>query len=181
MDVLAKAFLSVGYTEAGDYIFEEKKLRAKHFENKAIPNAPRIFISELLLELHSDYLQKTIRAEIDKIAQENLQSKELVFKGNVWSKPSIHVYEKLRGESEYAAWLYVYGFRANHFTVSINSLKKYNTIEKVNNFLKQNKFVLNASGGEIKGTPEELLQQSSTMADIIAVEFADGKYKIPAC
>jgi hypothetical protein len=75
----------------------------------------------------------------------------------------------------------VYGFRANHFTVSINSLKKINTIEKVNEFLKENGFVLNSAGGEIKGTKAELLQQSSTLADHVKVEFVDRVASIPAC
>ena len=60
-------------------------------------------------------------------------------------------------------------------------MKKYNTIEKVNQILKDKGFNLNSSGGEIKGTPEMLLQQSSTMADIIEVKFVEGVYGIPAC
>ena len=42
-------------------------------------------------------------------------------------------------------------------------------------------FKLNPFGGEIKGTPEELLEQSSTMAESLNVQFADGVYAIPAC
>ena len=54
---------------------------------------------------------------------------------------SYDVYNRLREESEYAAWFYVFGFRANHFTVSINSLKKFNTLVSVNELLKSNGFV----------------------------------------
>ena len=89
--------------------------------------------------------------------------------------------KKLRSESEYAAWVYVYGFRANHFTVSINALKKYDTIEKVNQLLKDNGFLLNDAGGEIKGTPSELLEQSSTRAGILPVTFQEGIFEIPSC
>jgi hypothetical protein len=91
------------------------------------------------------------------------------------------VYETLRKESEYAAWVYVYGFRANHFTVSINGLKKYDTIQKVNQFLKDSGFIINSSGGEVKGTPEELLEQSSIMAGILPVKFKEGTFEIPSC
>ena len=49
-----------------------------------------------------------------------------------------------------------FGFRANHFTVSINSLKKYNDVVKVNDLIRKNGFILNNSGGEIKGTPADL-------------------------
>jgi len=40
-------------------------------------------------------------------------------------------------------------------------------ISEVNSFLKGHGFQLNSSGGEIKETPEQLLEQSSTLADKI--------------
>jgi hypothetical protein len=179
--VLSKIFESVGYIPKGEYDFEEKKLHAVHFENPLVANAPRVFISELKMEECSLFLQDQIRHIVDQISPEEFGSEEIVFKGNLWGKPSFAIYEKLRDESEYAAWVYVYGFCTNHFTVSVNSLKKYNTMEKVNAFLKDNGFILNSSGGEIKGTPEMLLQQSSIMADIVDVEFEEGTFQIPAC
>ena len=181
IEVLAKVFETVGYKAKDEYYFENKNLRAVHYENDNINNAPKIFISELILEKCSKHLQTTIKNAIETTPDNELEGEELLFKGNLWGNPSFKIYEDLRNESEYAAWLYVYGFRTNHFTVSINSLKKYNTIEKVNNFLKNNGFILNSFGGEIKGTPEMLLQQSSIMADIISVEFTEGKFEIPAC
>ena len=87
----------------------------------------------------------------------------------------------LRAESEYAAWLYVHGIRANHFTVSVNSLKGFRGIEEVNNFLKDNGFLMNNSGGEIKGSKEQLLKQSSTLAEIVPVRFLEGVREVPAC
>jgi hypothetical protein len=73
------------------------------------------------------------------------------------------------------------GYRPNHFTVFINQLKKYSDIQTLNDFLKSEGFRLNASGGEIKGSPEVLLEQSSTLANRIEVEFTDGKKEIPSC
>lgn len=181
IDVLARVFIERGYIEKGQYEFVEKHLFAKHFEHKTDKNAPRVFISQLKTKDFSEYLQKTVTDITDKISERTLRSDELIFSGNVWDTPSYNTYLKLRNESEYAAWVYVYGFRANHFTVNINALKKFNTIEKVNQFLKDNGFVLNSSGGEIKGTKDELLQQSSIMANHISVEFIDGVYSIPGC
>jgi hypothetical protein len=112
---------------------------------------------------------------------EKLESPDLVFSGNLWGTPSFEVYQLLREESEYAAWLYVYGFCANHFTVSINYLEKLDTIEKVNSFLKSNGYQMNDSGGEIKGTPEELLEQSSIKSEIVAVDFEEGSFEVPGC
>jgi hypothetical protein len=181
IEVIARIFESVGYRSKGEYRFTEKKLRAKHYENDKFANSPKVFISELILEDCSENLQNTIQEVINGISDTEFASNELLFKGSLWGTPVYSTYEKLREESEYAAWLYVYGFRANHFTVSINSLKKFNTIESVNNLLKENGFILNQSGGEIKGSPEMLLQQSSIMADIIKVQFKEGIYEIPSC
>ena len=181
IDVLSKPFISAGYVEKNSYHFSEKKLNAKHFENPSEPYAPKIFISELIIEEFSPFLQTTIRGIIDKIPNRILKSDEIIFMGNMWELPSYEIYLKLREESEYAAWVYVYGFRANHFTVLANTLSKYNNLQELNFFLKKNGFMLNTSGGEIKGKPEELLEQSSTMADIIKIKFKEGEFEIPSC
>jgi hypothetical protein len=118
---------------------------------------------------------------IDAIPLSMLDSEELILAGNISGMPSFEVYEKLRVESEYAAWLYVNGFCANHFTVSVNGLKQLDTIEKVNAFLKSHGFLLNDAGGEIQGTPSELLEQSSIRAGMVTFEFAEGRHEIPGC
>jgi len=181
VDVLAKVFLKNGYEFKGDYRFEQKKLLAKHFEHTTDPDAPRVFISELLVEEFSQFLRNTVAEWISKIPKDLLSSDELIFAGNVSGTPSFEVYEKLRQESEYAGWLYVNGFCANHFTVSVNGLKKYDSVQKVNAFLKSNGFLMNDAGGEIQGTPEELLEQSSIKAGIIKVQFREGIHAIPGC
>ncbi len=181
VEALARPFLANGYVEKGQYHFESKKLFAKHYEHQTDPSAPRVFISQLLTGQLSPFVQQTAKACAAAIPAHMLQSDELIVAGNIWGKPSYTTYLKLRDESEYAAWLYVYGFRANHFTVNINALKVFDTIEKVNQHLKDNGFLLNTSGGEIKGTREELLQQSSTLAQITPIAFAEGTHEIPSC
>ncbi len=181
IDVLARPFEEAGYEFSGEYTFEQKHLYARHFELKGFKQAPRIFISELKLEEMSPFLKETALRLIDEIPADILKSPQLILSGRPWEKPSFEVYEQLRKESEYAAWVYVYGFRANHFTVSINALKQLDSIEKVNRFLKDNGFALNDSGGEIKGTPEELLEQSSIKAGTLPIEFTEGVHEIPSC
>jgi hypothetical protein len=182
LEVLSQAFIDAGYEACADYDFKKKKLVAKHFEHKADKRAPLVFISELKLEECSKYLQNAIKFSIDQIPLATLNNPVgFLLSLRPWGKPSYVVYKKLLAESEYAAWTYVYGYRANHFTVSINALKKYNTIEKVNEFVKSNGYPLNTSGGEIKGTPPEMLEQSSTMAERFNVEFQEGSYEIPSC
>ena len=181
IDVIAKPFLSEGYVPKGEYFFKEKHLYARHFESEKDKNAPRIFISQLILSECSDHVRNHLNEDKWKKDHRLLSPEELIFSGSLYSPLSFAVYNSLREESEYAAWFYVFGFRANHFTVSINSLKKYKNITAVNEFLKRNGFVLNSSGGEIKGTPGDLLQQSSTLADNIAVNFIEGTIEVPCC
>lgn len=181
IDVLAQPFLSNGYVAKGEYFFKEKHLFARHFESERDLKAPRIFISQLILSECSGFLQKSLKDAPAKASSQNYSSEELIFSGSLFNPLSYTVYNKLREESEYAAWFYVFGFRANHFTVNINALKTYNNISAVNELLKKNGFLLNDSGGEIKGTRADLLQQSSTLADKVRVKFLEGSFEVPCC
>lgn len=181
IDVIARPFIEAGYVPAGEYHFEAKKLRARHYELPGDPESPRVFISELMLDEFSEELQSTIRKELDQAGQELLSSPDLIFKGSIFTDITYTVYQGLRDESEYAAWLYAFGYRANHFTVSINYLEKFEDITEVNSFIKSNGYQLNSSGGEVKGTAEQLLEQSSTLADRVELDFPEGKRSIPAC
>lgn len=181
IDVLSKPFIDAGYEEKGDYVFEAKKLYAKHFEHKIDKNAPRVFISQLKTGEFSNGLQDTVKRLIDSISKQDLKPEELVFKGRLWEQPGLSVYEKLQEESEYAAWLYVNGFCSNHFTVDVNKLDTFSTLQEVNDFLKTNNYKMNTSGGEIKGSPEQFLEQSSIMADKIPVSFKETTQNITSC
>jgi len=179
VDVIAKPFLASGYIYKGDYHFPEKKLYAKHYEHPD-KNQPKIFISELkLLEFSSD-LQNTVNALIDQIPAGLENNFDFSSIGRPWNVDS-QTYEKLMKESEYAAWVSAFGYRPNHFTVFINDLKNFSDIAVLNDFLKAEGFKLNASGGEIKGSKEVCLEQSSTLANNIEVEFKDKNLMIPAC
>lgn len=176
---LAKKFTDMGYTEAGEYFFKEKKLYAQHFQHADL-NLPKIFISELELEKVSSFVQETLNQCAEKVPANVIASDDFSFSGRQWNI-NYATYQKLADESEYASWVYAFGFRPNHFTVSVNHLKYFTELKRLNDYLKTNGFKLNASGGEIKGTPQELLEQSSTMAGEIQWQFGNGIYSIPAC
>ncbi|MBE7644447.1 DUF1338 domain-containing protein [Tenacibaculum finnmarkense] len=181
IEVLAAPFLAAGYKECGDYTFEAKKLYAKHYEHTTDKNAPRVFISQLKTKEFSAELQATVKRLIDGLSEEDLNPAELVFKGRLWEQPSFEVYEKLQAETEYAAWLYVNGFCSNHFTVDVNKLATFKSLQEVNEFLKEKGFKMNTSGGEIKGTPAVFLEQSSVLADRIPVAFKEVTKEITSC
>nr|WP_305069969.1 DUF1338 domain-containing protein [Flavobacterium covae] len=181
MSVLEKPFIKAGYEPKGEYVFESKKLFAKHYEHATDKSAPRVFISQLELAKCSESLQKTVKETLDACDQSVFQKEDLILSGAVWNNSSNAIYSNLLEESEYAAWMYIYGFRANHFTINVNALTQFPTLQSLNQFLKDNGWKLNTSGGEIKGTPAELLEQSSTLADLYTVNFDEGAKEIPSC
>lgn len=181
IDTIALIFTENGYVQRGTYEFRAKKLSGRHYEHQTDPLAPKVFISELLLEQCSDYLQKTVRKYLDGLPEAVYLDRDLVYGGSIWGRIPFETYNRLREESEYAAWLLVYGYRANHFAVKVNELKSFSSLQEVNSFIKSNGYVMNSSGGEIYGTPSELLEQSATMAEILPFKFSDGVYDIPSC
>ena len=165
-----------GYKVSGDYHFEQKKLNAIHLENTD-EKLPKIFLSELILEEFSSELKEFF---VDLFSKVHLSEKDLFMGGRSW-KLDYEIYKKLAQESEYASWLYVWGFCPNHFTISVNHLENFSSLIEVNNLLKKNNFKLNISGGEIKGSKEELLEQSSILADEMPVFFGNSKQILPSC
>ncbi|WP_299080035.1 DUF1338 domain-containing protein [uncultured Paraglaciecola sp.] len=179
LEKLAAHFIALGYTEQGQYDFAQKKLRAKHFEH-ADDTQPKVFISELLVEEMPNDVQQIIFKMTDGMADDVAQQDDFLYSGTHW-QVSTDEYETLVAHSEYAAWMSAWGFRANHFTVSLNHMGHFDSLAQMNSVLKESGFVLNSSGGETKGGPEVLLAQSSTMADKIKVEFANGNKLVPSC
>lgn len=179
LDVMAKPFIESGYKYGGDYHFPEKKLYAKHYQHPD-KTLPKIFISELKLEEFPTDLQKTIHSLVDQIPAGTENQFDFVSIGRPW-KVTTQIYNDLLAHSDYAAWVAAFGYRPNHFTVFINALKNFSDIKVLNDFLKAEGFKLNASGGEVKGSKEVCLEQSSTLANNIEVSFEDAKLTIPAC
>ncbi|MBL4910468.1 MAG: DUF1338 domain-containing protein [Alteromonadaceae bacterium] len=179
LDKLAAHLLTLGYKECGEYHFKAKKLYAKHFEHSD-NTMPKVFISELLVEQLSEQAQTIIHKLVANIDEKIITQYDFLYSGKSWDI-SFADYQTLLAESEYAAWLSAWGYRANHFTVSINHLENFDCINTVNDTLKTHGFALNAIGGEIKGDQSVMLEQSSTLADKALVEFADKAVEIPSC
>lgn len=179
LEKLANHLLSIGYTECGQYDFTAKKLTAKHFEHSN-NTMPKVFISELRVEEFSDKVQRIIHKLVSQLPENISAQENFLYSGRTWEVSSTD-YQALLAESEYAAWLSAWGYRANHFTVSINHLDNFDNIIAVNNCLKEAGYNLNSSGGEIKGNEEVKLEQSSILADKAVVEFTDKSLEIPSC
>ncbi len=180
LDRLEPLILSLGYSVQGQYRFEQKKLRARSYVHSD-PKVAKIFLSELLVDQLSEAAQQTLRPYLEQIDITSL-TPDIFYSGRAWSMPSWTEYQALLDESEYAAWLLATGLRANHFTISVNHLDSCSTLSEVVSVVKAAGFDVNTTGGEIKGSPEVLLEQASTLADQQVATFADGdEHKIATC
>jgi hypothetical protein len=174
---LAKPFEELGWQIQPDlYRFPDKKLVARYWRHPE-PALPKVFISELLVEELSASSNQIVNLLASQLARNYAP---LPWSGRPWPLRRAE-YESLLHESEYAAWVAAFGFRVNHFTVSVNALTTFPDLPSLNAFLIDHGFHLNTAGGAIKGTPEQLLEQSSTLADSIVVDLAGESVRIPSC
>jgi hypothetical protein len=179
LNVFAALFEKHGYERKGEYKFKEKKLYAVHLQHPD-KSQPKIFISELLLEKFDGAFDAMAEKIAQSVPADLLTSEKLLWSGRSW-QPSFAEFEAYSKISEYAAWVYAFGFRTNHFTLSLNESKAFADLTALNTFLKAQGFALNASGGEIKGSKDVYLEQSSTLSEKIDVTFAEKTLKIPSC
>lgn len=180
---LEKVFLHYGYEKRDAYDFPAKKLDAFWYAPPT-PSHPRIFISELRVHQLSEEAQAIIHSYTNEVQSDPVDALDLdnglavdaFLHEPLWRTPTWDDYTRLQAESEYAAWVIYNRYYLNHFTISVHNLPRgYNTIEQFNQFLEQRSFRLNDSGGKIKRSPDGKLVQSSTVAEMVGAEFADGE------
>ncbi len=174
---LGSIFEQWGYERVKeDLDFPDKKLKASYWlhQNREYP---KIFISELMVEQFKPDIQKWVRDLAEEALQRFKKPSTDIFLNATWEPVRFEDYEKYYPTSEYAAWTAAFGIQLNHFTVFINALKSFKSIQELNKYLEANGITLNDQGGKIKGTAEELLEQSSTLAKRIPWKFAGGAQK----
>ena len=183
-----KIFLAHGYQRMEFYHFKAKKLDAYWFAPPT-SDLPRVFISELKVDQLSEQTQKIIRSYTDAVTADpvdhlNLNDATAVatyFQTPLWELPSLEDYELLLAESEYAAWVIYNRYYLNHYTISVHDLPKpYNQLESFNSFLKEIGIQLNTSGGEIKTSGDQLLRQTSSVANTVRASFTNQESKVIA-
>ena len=179
-----KIFLHYGYERRAQYSFAAKKLDA-HWYSPPSEKLPRIFVSELRVSDLSETAQRIIRSYTDEVPTDPVDALNLDNAADVdaflhaalWRLPTLEDYQKLAAESEYAAWVIHNRYYLNHYTISVHNLPvPYNTLEQFNAYLESHGIVLNTSGGKIKKSPDGLLLQSSTVAEMLEAEFAGGEH-----
>jgi hypothetical protein len=179
IEAMAAPYVAFGYRPGGNYVFREKKLTAVHYQHPD-PLLPKIFISQIHLDQLSSGARSMLLSLINQVPGDFLARWDWSAGGRPWDL-DFAVFEALERESEYAAWMSAFGFRANHFTVFAHALRTFPHLAALNDFLKAQGFRLNASGGEIKGGPDIYLEQSSTLANEAEARFRDGMRRVPGC
>lgn len=179
---LEKIFLHCGYDKRDRYSFEGKKLDAFWYSPPQ-DQYPRIFISELRVGDLSPGAQAIIKSytaevasdPVDRLNLDDGQAVDQFLHSPLWRRPTVTDYDRLAEESEYAAWVITNRYYLNHFTISVHNLPTpYNTIEMFNELVESSGFRLNDSGGKAKISPDGLLIQSSTVAEMVSADFDDG-------
>jgi hypothetical protein len=180
-----KIFLAHGYTKKDFYHFETKKLDAYWYAPPR-EDLPRIFISELKVNLLAPEVQQiiykythTVSSDpVDRLDLNNSKEVAAFFQTSLWSLPALEDYEALLNESEYAAWVIYNRYYLNHYTISVHDLPGvYAQLESFNEFVKSLGIQLNNAGGEIKTSGDGLLRQSSSVANQVEAQFAEGAIK----
>jgi hypothetical protein len=174
LEALEPHLLGFGYERYAPYAFEDKKIRAFGYLHPEAGH-PRIFLSELETEKLTLGAQQAISALTAQVEASRVRDPLVLNAGLLWQPPSRETYETLLAESEYAGWVAVNGLCANHFTVSVNGLTTFASLEELLDFLESRGFEMNISGGRIKGTAEVLLEQGSTIADRRPITLAGGE------
>lgn len=177
---LEQAFLEWGYVRDRAYEFPDKHLKAFGY----IPprqGLPLVFLSEFETAILPETERRWVAQAVSELPRTTSPA-ELLLSGRPWELPSWEIYSSLEKLSPYAAWLSVWGLCANHFTIAVHRLKGSPSLDEVVDFLCAAGFEMNEVGGLFKGTPGELLEQASTLAESRPVTFPDGKTRsVPSC
>jgi hypothetical protein len=189
----------LGYKPAANYKFEKKRLTAVHFEYPE-GEFPKIFVSQLEVNLLPDWAQKAINktvsdtpyilsnnsielltklrdeGELPKEAAELLVTDLVQYFRRPWKVPQKEDVLKLNDVSQYAAWVLLHGNSVNHFTAFIN----YQNVAEWPD-LETTCKALEAAGvpmkENIEGQKGSKLQQSATQAVKEGVEVK-GEYGV---
>ncbi|MCB9572140.1 MAG: DUF1338 domain-containing protein [Kofleriaceae bacterium] len=176
---LAAPFERHGWRPRDRYVFADKHLVARYWDHPD-PTRPKVFISELVLADLPARARGLVDELLAQLPTDFAARLDLPWAGRPWHLDHGHYLELLE-VSEYAAWVAAFGFRVNHFTVDVGRLRTVPSLAAMNTLLQDAGFALNTAGGVIKGSAAALLEQSSTLAEEVEVDFDDGTFLVPSC
>ena len=172
IESLDRVFAAEGYDAAQSYSFPDQKMVAYHYEHRSAAR-PVLFMSALLVDELSRRAQEIIRALVAQVEPGASAHPQFAVSGRHWQLSSSD-YQELRRESEHAAWVAAFGFRASRIGVDTSQLRGFTGLAELNRFLRDNGVRL---ADAIEGSPGTL-ELSSTVADEVEVSFVDGALRV---
>jgi hypothetical protein len=172
IDALDRAFVAGGYEAAHSYELPERKLIVYAYEHRD-GGRPGLLISALLVDELSREAHSLVRDLVGHLEPGAAAHPSFALSGRRWPLSS-SIYRQLRDESEYAAWVAAFGFRAHHFAVDAAGLR---TLEAgLARFIEE-------SGSSLVGdtVEEEPLDHVATAAEDVELELTDGSLVVPSC
>ena len=160
---LARVFEGLGWKRAGEYHFPETHLNAIHLSK---PGEPRVFVSELRV------------ADLSPRAREILAQlpEDPPYDGSAgWFRgPDLRPREaellELERESQYGAWLLLFGREVNHFTASVPDVAEWQRKMREAGIPMKD---------EIEGAPSAGLRQTATRAALRRVQLRERERDWP--
>ena len=185
LGIEATAYLleSHGYRAGAEYELPRHKLHVRHYDAPE-PDLPRIFISALELGACTRGLRDIIGSLMRQFDSGEFAPEAFIGGGRLWNPVMHEAYERLREESEHAAWVAAFGFRAHHFALSVNALDSFDSLSAFNRFLREAGFELDdldELDGEIEAPPPGRLERSATRPAPCSLRFADGTADVAGC
>lgn len=156
IDTLEPLLLSKGFHHTGDYRFPDRHVKARSYSSSG--SVPRIFLSELLVQELPPFAQDIIASLVATTDDTGTDP----FCDIPWRVVKHDEYQKLLSVSEYAAWVAANGLLPNHLTVNVTPSRVSTAISS----LMRQGFKISNVGGVVKGGPNVLLEQGSTVADV---------------
>lgn len=121
---------------------------------------------------------KDYKAGNDTLADEIVSQAMDYMVSKPWQNITRKDYLTLAEENQLLAWALLCGRKANHFGVGIYNLN-FTSLNEFNKYAHQNhNLAFNTEGGWIKGGAQVGIEQSSTIGDVMNVDFEDGVHQI---
>jgi 2-oxoadipate dioxygenase/decarboxylase-like protein len=160
---IAAVFEGLGWKRAGEYDFAETHLNAIHLSK---PGEPRVFVSELRVRELSQRAQAILEQLPPDAPWDGTPG---WFRGPGLTPSESEVLE-LEKESQYAAWLLLFGREVNHFTASVPDVALWQQKMKDAGIPMKD---------EIEGAPGAGLRQTATKAAPRRVKLRDRERDWP--
>jgi Domain of unknown function (DUF1338) len=183
IEYLAQIIEALGYLAAGEYIFPDQHLYARHYRHPEQDkfDLPKLFISELVVDELPDeivlLIEQTVTTGLSTNALSFLSSIDSLSESEVetfvnqlqtiftrpWQPPLKSTVEAVNQVTQYGAWVLLHGYAVNHFTGYINrqNTPQYPHIESTVRGLSELGVPMKAT---IEGSQGSGLRQTATQA-----------------